>query len=236
MPFGDKMNIRAMQEALRLQGFDPGPIDGILGRRTSAAIRAFQSDRGLVVDGIVGPITRAALEMESATSNPPVPLTMPWLLEAYRLIGTKEQPGAGSNEAILGWAERLRISYATDEVPWCGLFVSHCISSLLPQEPLPSRPLVARGWSSFGVSCSAPQLGSVLVFWRESRSSWKGHTGFYWAEDDFAYHVLGGNQSQAVNITRYPKKQLLASRWPVTAPTSETLTRRADERGRLTMT
>ena len=33
---------------------DPGAIDGDFGPRTEAAVRAYQSDRGVVVDGIVG--------------------------------------------------------------------------------------------------------------------------------------------------------------------------------------
>jgi peptidoglycan hydrolase-like protein with peptidoglycan-binding domain len=33
---------------------DPGPVDGAFGRRTEAAVRAYQSDRGVIADGIVG--------------------------------------------------------------------------------------------------------------------------------------------------------------------------------------
>lgn len=55
------MNVRAQQQALAAAGFDPGPIDGIRGRKTVAAIKAFQGARGLAVDGIVGPQTTAAL-------------------------------------------------------------------------------------------------------------------------------------------------------------------------------
>lgn len=37
-------------------------VDGIIGPQSGAAIRAFQSKKGLVADGIVGPATRAALK------------------------------------------------------------------------------------------------------------------------------------------------------------------------------
>ncbi len=55
-------SVRAVQARLRELGFDPGPVDGIRGPKTDAAVRAFQVSRGLVVDGIVGPKTTAALE------------------------------------------------------------------------------------------------------------------------------------------------------------------------------
>ncbi len=37
------------------------PVDGIFGRQTLQAVRAFQRGNGLTADGIVGPMTRAAL-------------------------------------------------------------------------------------------------------------------------------------------------------------------------------
>ena len=44
--------ILAIQKHLAVAGFDPGPIDGISGGRTTAAIRAFQSAVGLPDDGV----------------------------------------------------------------------------------------------------------------------------------------------------------------------------------------
>ena len=53
--------VRSLQRRLRAVGVDPGPVDGRFGALTEAAVRRFQSARGLVVDGIVGPRTRPAL-------------------------------------------------------------------------------------------------------------------------------------------------------------------------------
>ena len=39
------------QSGLARLGYDPGPADGIMGPRTETAIRAYQSDHGLLVDG-----------------------------------------------------------------------------------------------------------------------------------------------------------------------------------------
>ena len=58
-----------LQSTLNSLGFDPGPVDGIFGRLTSTAVEAFQSARGLIVDGMVGPATKEALASGAASSE-----------------------------------------------------------------------------------------------------------------------------------------------------------------------
>ncbi len=54
-------DIRNLQAALRDYGFDPGPIDGNLGLRTTAAIRQFQSRIGVEPTGLITPQLQTAL-------------------------------------------------------------------------------------------------------------------------------------------------------------------------------
>lgn len=225
-----------IQRALHTHGFNPGPIDGIPGRLTIKAIKAFQAAHQLAVDGLVGPQTRAILfanQKPEAEQAFRIPTSMPWLESAFQLIGSREQPGLGSNEAIIGWAQNLGISdYHDDDIPWCGLFVAHCIGSQLSEESLPVYPLRARSWLNFGCSLS-PQLGAVMVFWRQNPDCGKGHVGFYWAEDQDYYHILGGNQSNSVSITRVAKNRLLSARWPTSALDVDGQTRLAAANGTL---
>lgn len=46
--------VSAMQQPLKNAGLYSGPIDGIFGPNTEAAVRAYQSSRGVTSDGIVG--------------------------------------------------------------------------------------------------------------------------------------------------------------------------------------
>jgi peptidoglycan hydrolase-like protein with peptidoglycan-binding domain len=50
----EKPTVRQIQSALTNAGFDPGPIDGKMGRKTKSAIREFQGANGLLADGKVG--------------------------------------------------------------------------------------------------------------------------------------------------------------------------------------
>ncbi len=206
----------SVQTRLHELGFDPGPIDGIRGRRTIAAVRRLQESRGLACDGLIGPDTALALYGPNRNGEPPGLDRMPWYREALRLVGTKEIEGPASNPGILDMADRLDLAYEDDDIPWCGLFAGHCVGASLPDEVLPTVVLRARAWEAFGVA-TTPQLGAVMVFWRGSPTSGLGHVGFYFAEDEASYHILGGNQSNMVNVARLRKDRLLCARWPTTA-------------------
>lgn len=211
--------ISRIQRALRDKGCDPGEIDGLWGRKTIAAVMRFQQQAGLEADGVVGPLTSKALFGDAPAASTPMAnsgAVLTWFEEAKRLIGTKEIGGSMSNPTILDWAANLDISYPNDDIPWCGLFVAHCIGSTLPGEPLPSNPLGARNWRNFG-DPTDPRLGAVLVFWRGSREGFQGHVGFYNGENANAYQVLGGNQSNSVSLAWVAKDRLLGARWPHSA-------------------
>jgi peptidoglycan hydrolase-like protein with peptidoglycan-binding domain len=52
--------VRQIQRRLRSDGYATGPVDGIYGPRTAAAVRRFQQANGLVPDGVIGPQTVSA--------------------------------------------------------------------------------------------------------------------------------------------------------------------------------
>ena len=53
-----------IQEQLNKKGLYLGPLDGIFGGGTGAAVKQFQKMKGLGVDGVVGPETWKALFAE----------------------------------------------------------------------------------------------------------------------------------------------------------------------------
>ena len=53
--------VRTIQRTLRRLGWQPGPVDGLYGPRTEAAVTRFQSATRVATDGIVGPQTHQAL-------------------------------------------------------------------------------------------------------------------------------------------------------------------------------
>jgi len=64
-------NVRAAQQALRDQGYNPGPIDGVMGPRTSAAVRDYQTKEGLTASGQLDDATMDKLGVRGASSASP---------------------------------------------------------------------------------------------------------------------------------------------------------------------
>ena len=53
--------VQRVQQLLASSGYSPGPADGIFGSKTELAVKTFQDDKGLRVDGLVGSNTMKAL-------------------------------------------------------------------------------------------------------------------------------------------------------------------------------
>ena len=60
--------LKDIQTFLSCNGFNPGPIDGVPGNRTTGAVKSFQSTVGLSADGVVGPATKQAMRGYSSVS------------------------------------------------------------------------------------------------------------------------------------------------------------------------
>lgn len=203
------MNIdwRWVQTRLRTLGFNPGPIDGVRGARTDAAVVQFKRSIGLRPRPFLGPLTLAALKERAPTDHS----SIPWMAEAAVVRGLHEERDLSQ---LRGWFSKSVSWIDPRDVAWCGAFVATCHRLADPEIKLPENPLGARNWNGWGQSTD-PVFGATLSFWRVSKTSWQGHVGFYFGEDDTHYHVLGGNQSDAVTVTRIAKDRLLGSSWPL---------------------
>jgi hypothetical protein len=106
----------------------------------------------------------------------------------------------------------------TPTTSWCGLFCGHdlAVNGIRP----PYNPkvdvqsfLFARAWLGFGtpVVRGQEQLGDILVF---DFGGGDCHVTFYNGDGGSNYLCLGGNQSDQVKISSYPKSQCIGIRRP----------------------
>lgn len=129
--------------------------------------------------------------------------------KASSFLGMQEISGIEDNPKIVGMFKEIGFSWVkNDETAWCSCFVNYIAKRLnLPY----SGKLNARSWLGIGEKTIDPKPGDVVVFWRESRDSWKGHVGFFMGYSHSGdIFCLGGNQKNEVNITLYSKDRLLS--------------------------
>lgn len=139
-------------------------------------------------------------------------LVLPSLVaEGLKHLGVTEKEGPANNPLLLEWAKEVDLEnvYTADSIAWCGLYVA--LVAKRAGWPIVEGPLWAKNWSKFGLKADVPSLGDILVF---TRPGGGGHVGFYIAEDQTAYHVLGGNQGDTVSIVRIAKPRMIAARRP----------------------
>jgi uncharacterized protein (TIGR02594 family) len=129
------------------------------------------------------------------------------LLEiALSLYGLKEIPGTENNPQIMIFFHSIGQDWVQgDETAWCSAFINWCAKT----EGLTySGKLNARSWLNFGTEVSIEEA-DIAVLWRSSPDSWKGHVGIPIREDGDSLWLLGGNQSNMVKISAYPKERVL---------------------------
>lgn len=136
--------------------------------------------------------------------------------DAFRVassyLGVRELADAQSNPQIDKWIRSINPDLATDSTAWCSAFVNGVAEEAGFKG---SGKLNAKSWLKVGdeVPAAQAQQGDVVVLWRDNKSSWKGHVGFFHGYDKKGnIRVLGGNQGNQVSIKTYPSNRLLGFR------------------------
>lgn len=131
---------------------------------------------------------------------------------AVEELGVKETHGPEHSPRILEYAREAGFDWvADDETPWCSIFVNWCC---LKANLMRSKRADARSWLSVGKPVDDPIPGDIVIFWRESPSSWKGHVGLFmgFSQGGSKVFCLGGNQRDSVSIQGYPASTVLGFR------------------------
>ena len=129
---------------------------------------------------------------------------------AFNELGVEEIKGKKHNPEVLKYSEETGIKgITTDEIPWCSTFVNWVAwKAGLQYSGKPN----ARSWLNVGQKVTRPEPGDVVVFWRESPQSWKGHVGFFLglSPDGKRVYCLGGNQGNRVSVSAYRLSTVLS--------------------------
>lgn len=143
---------------------------------------------------------------------------LPWVAEARKHIGLKEISGSRHNPTIIEWLKEIpkyskavKPWWADDEMAWCGTFVA-AVMGRSGRYVVPNW-FRAKEWgdSTTMTRLSKPAYGAIVTFGRQGG----GHVGIVVGIDTRGrILVLGGNQSNAVNIMAFDPSRVLGYWWP----------------------
>jgi uncharacterized protein (TIGR02594 family) len=127
---------------------------------------------------------------------------------AKSVLGMNEK---AQKDTLAKFLAKGGINIDPSKTAWCAAFVN---ATLQENGLSGTGALNARSFLNWGSEVKTPKLGDVVVFSRGSDPN-AGHVGFFKGFDENGdILVLGGNQSDSVNIQSYSKDRLLGFRRP----------------------
>lgn len=137
-----------------------------------------------------------------------------WLFEARKEIGVSEHTVSGSKAVDQMWRDsKLSGLVGTAKtIPWCAGFTNAMLERAGIRSP---RKDASASYDTWGVKLTEPKYGCIVRFQR----SGGGHVGFCVGKTtDGKLLILGGNQSDAVNIKAFDTSRVVAYRYPEGIP------------------
>jgi uncharacterized protein (TIGR02594 family) len=138
-------------------------------------------------------------------------------------VGTVEWKNGDNPKVVAYFRDSGNAGVKDDETAWCAAFVG----AMLKRAGMKGTgKLNARSYLQWGVPVERKDArpGDVVIF-KRGNSSWQGHVAFFVKDRGALIDVLGGNQSNAVNVKGYQAAALLGIRRagkvaakPATAP------------------
>ncbi|GAA6171758.1 hypothetical protein NBRC116592_14280 [Colwellia sp. KU-HH00111] len=199
-------------EVINVDGLINEPLESA---KTIAAIKLFQSKilGQLRPDGRIDPMGRTHRKINEKLINLSVRsdaiLKMPatyavWMKTAINELGESEVAGTKANPRILSYFKASKFWGKDDSGgvnAWCGSFVSWVMKQH-HYEPV-KNAFRAKEWATFGKKIDKPLYGSIGIKTRKGG----GHVAFVVGQsaDGNSLFMLGGNQNNSVNVTKYNK-------------------------------
>jgi len=228
---------RAFDAFVSAKGRNPNAKELYLQQWPDADSPTLSADFQKALDSTVDLLAPAAKEVLDEPKSAPPPIAKPdqettrpvpplaaragspeWYNCALNEIGKREVGNTNNGPEITRYRQLAQCGDPGD--PWCAIFANAmfalCKQPAVPGTKSPSSQSF-RDNPKF-VKLSGPALGAVVVFWRESPNSGKGHVGFYRGESAESVYVLGGNEGNMVQIEPITKNQLIGYWWPKAQP------------------
>ncbi len=135
------------------------------------------------------------------------------IARAELALDIREVPGGSHNPRIVMYHATTKDGAAADEVAWCSSFMNYCVEQA---GMVGTDSKWAMSWhdSRWGLEVTGTPRDGDIVVWRRREQSASGaikggHVAFWVGDAGDGVTILGGNQSNRVKISTYPKKGVM---------------------------
>lgn len=132
-------------------------------------------------------------------------------------LGQQEIVGIEDNVRIVDYFDSVAYRATDDETPWCAAFANWV---LMQAGIARTESAAALSFAKWGVKTTKPKYGDIVVF---DHGHGRGHVGFFMGTDGKNVSVLGGNQNNQVNITKFAASRVAHYRTCKTTWSSKTV-------------
>lgn len=188
--------VKDVQTKLKAAGVFPYTVDGIFGQQTLAAVKKFQMQQGLTVDGVVGPKTWAKLKSPDKP-NPG---------------NSNFNPGSTSFNVIQLVAhagELIGSPYVWGGTTPSGFDCSGFIVYVFKKQGVQLPRTVAEQWN-YGKKVSQPSVGDVVFF--KTTTNGPSHNGIYVGNNQFIHSGTSTGVTISSMDNNYWKSRYLGAR------------------------
>jgi uncharacterized protein (TIGR02594 family) len=126
-----------------------------------------------------------------------------WISVAEAEVGTQEIAGRRHNPRIIEYHSTTG-RFSDDETAWCASFVNWVLRQA---GKTGTGSAMAMSFASYGTRLERPAYGSIAVI---SYGGGRGHVGFVVGRQGDRVLLLGGNQSNGVNVRAFGTSQIVA--------------------------
>ena len=162
-----------------------------------------------VISIIITAVLLTACQISIAQTDPDPTVT------AQEYVGLQERQDRTAIRELVG-VDPVRTE-------WCAAFVNAILEldGIPGSSSVSEHPLMARSFLQWGthVNHEDIQRGDLVVFPR-GKQGWQGHVGFFVAEKDGEWLILGGNQDNTVSYKFYNPRTALGIRRATTINTT----------------
>lgn len=128
---------------------------------------------------------------------------------ARSYLGLTEIKASNKHPTIDAWAKTLSGKWLIGQ-PWCGTFCAQVFKEAGLGHKMPKEFFRAKAWENAGTKLDKPAYGCIVTFTRDGG----GHVGFVVGKTSKGnLKVLGGNQSNQVNIMDFDPSRVTSYRW-----------------------